>query len=175
MPANPQLSGNLMSQSTALKTTALVSVTAAATALLIQACGGGAVAQSERAQSAASPADPMIGVWDVVVTVKDCSSGTPMFSFNTMATMHQGGTMSANGDTFGVWQRESNGTYSVNLQFYRTNGDGSFAGWQKAKATRTLSADGNSYTSVITRWQVDAQGNAGPTGCASESGRRAAW
>jgi hypothetical protein len=158
-----------MNRLNALRTVALVSVTAAAGALLMQACGGGAIAQS------ASAPDPMIGLWDVDITVKDCTSGASMFSFKSMAMMHEGGTMSAGGDTFGVWKRESNGTYTVTLQFYLTANDGSITGTQKVKATRTLSADANSYTSTITRWQVDAQGNAGPAGCASESARRASW
>jgi hypothetical protein len=52
-----------MNSSRSLKTVALISMTAAATTLLIQACGGGAMAQS-------SDADPIEGVWDSTVTVQ---------------------------------------------------------------------------------------------------------
>jgi hypothetical protein len=152
-----------------MKTVALVSVTAAATTLLMQACGGGAIAQS------ADVPDPMVGLWEVGVTVKDCASGAPLTSFKTMALMHAGGTMVGGAETYGTWKRNSDGTYLVTLQFYLTNDDGSYAGTQKVKATRTLSADGNSYTSTIQRWQVDALGNVGPTGCAVETAQRASW
>jgi hypothetical protein len=152
-----------------MKTVALVSVTAAATAVLMQACGGGGVAM------AADASDPMVGVWDVAVTVKDCTSGTALASFKSMALMQSGGTMVGGAETYGVWKRETDGTYTVTLQFYLTNTDGSPAGVQKVKATRTLSADGNSYTSTIQRWQVDTQGNAGPMGCAAETAKRASW
>jgi hypothetical protein len=153
----------------ALRTATLVSITAAATALVIQACGGGAIAQSANAP------DPIVGVWDVDVTVKDCTSGASMFGFKSMSMMNAGGTMTGGADTFGIWKRESNGTYTVTLQFYLPSTDGSFTGTQKVKATRTLAADGNSYTSTITRWQVDADGKAGPTGCAAEAAKRATW
>lgn len=153
----------------ALKTVALTTVTAAATALLMQACGGGAVAQS------ANTPDAMVGLWEVDVTVKNCTSGDAMFAFKSMSLMHADGTMDGGADTYGVWKRENDGSYTVTLQFYLKNDDGSFAGVQKVKAVRKLAADGNSYTSTITRWQLDAQGNAGPTGCAAETAKRASW
>ena len=64
-----------MSTSTSLKSLALITLTATATTLLIQACGGGAVAQT------ASDADVIEGVWESVITVKDCTSSAVFTTF----------------------------------------------------------------------------------------------
>ena len=75
-----------MTSSNSLKTVALMTVTAAATSLLLQACGGGdALAQS------ASDADPVEGVWESTLTVKDCTSGAVLATFKGQSVLHRVG------------------------------------------------------------------------------------
>jgi len=69
-----------MPQSNSLKTFALVAVSAAATTLLMQACGGGANAQSTQQE-----ADPIEGAWESTVTIKDCTSGAALTTFTAAA------------------------------------------------------------------------------------------
>jgi len=93
---------------TSLKTLALVSVTALATTLLIQACGGGgAVAQS------ASDADVIEGVWDATVTNKDCTSGAVLGQpFKALIVFRRAGTVDVDnaqgrtlrGNIYGTWK-----------------------------------------------------------------------
>ena len=87
-----------MKPSKSLKTVALVSVTAAAATLFIQACGGGAVAQ------AASDADPVEGVWESTLTIKDCASGAVLTTFKGLAVLHRGGEDRSFKRTFS-WRR----------------------------------------------------------------------
>lgn len=106
----------------------------------MQACGGGAVAAST------TDPDPMVGVWDSTVTVKDCMSGAVLATFRGLGAVHQGGTWTSvnsnpptsAGPTLGTWKNEGNGSYTTALVFLRFNPDLTPAGYQKAKSTRTL-------------------------------------
>lgn len=165
-----------MTQSKALKSVALVTTTAAATLMLIQACGGGAVAQT-------AEIDPMVGVWDATVSIKDCASGAVLSTFKGQSVTHHGGTFSADnsrppttrGAAFGTWKRNANGTYLINLVFMRFAPDMSLAGTSKSTLTRTLSADGNSFTSEIAGKVIDTAGVVVQQTCASEVGQRVTW
>lgn len=151
----------------ALKTSALVSGTAAATALLIQACGGGAVAQS-----AAEATDPIIGLWDADITITDCTTGASKFSFKGHTLMSVGGTMANGGDALGTWTKNVDGTYTAQFEFEVLDSDQNHVGWQRAKSIRTLAADGKTYTAKIVRAVIDNNDVATPNGCATEAGKR---
>ena len=64
----------------------------------------------------------LIGSWDVEVTIRDCQTGTPFFSFPAMMTYDQGGTMQETdlgGPSItrlpghGVWERQNGGQYAA--------------------------------------------------------------
>lgn len=166
-----------MNSTQSLQKMSLISLCAAAVTLVMQACGGGAVAAST------TDPDPMVGVWDSTVTVKDCMSGVVLATFRGLGAVHQGGTWTSvnsnpptsAGPTLGTWKNEGNGSYTTALVFLRFNPDLTPAGYQKAKSTRTLAADGNSYASVITRQTLDMAGNVLSQGCASETATRVSW
>lgn len=167
-----------MTSFNSLQTTALVSVTAAATTLLIQACGGSdAVAQS------ATQIDPIVGVWDSTATLKDCSTGAVLGGFKGTAVLHHGGTVSADnsrpptsrGAAFGTWKHNGGAAYDMTLVFMRFNPDQTLAGTQKATVTRTLSADGNSFTSEIAGETIDTADAVVSRYCASDVGARVTW
>lgn len=98
-----------MSPLSSPKTVSLVAVTAAATLLLIQACGGGAVAQN------AADADPIEGVWESSVSIKDCSSGAVLRTFKGAGLFHRGGPLTADnsllratqGIALGNWKHDA--------------------------------------------------------------------
>lgn len=163
-----------MRQPQSLKSTALVAVTAAATLLLIQACGGSAVAQS-------SDADAVEGVWDAVITVRDCSSGATILTTRGQQMLHRGGTLSdtnaspptTRGVGFGVWRRDATAqNYNARFSFNRYNPDGSFAGTQRVTRVFTLSADGNTQTSSNSSQTLDAAGTVLQNGCAGDVSTR---
>lgn len=163
-----------MMTSNSLKSAALITVTAAAVALLIQACGGGAVAQT------AGDADAIEGVWESTITIKDCTSGATLKSFKGASLFHRGGTLSSDnsnpppsrGAAFGVWKRGSGSAYTANLWFMRFSADGTLAGTQKVQRAVTLATDNNSLTGTLTLQIIDAAGAVVQEGCGSETGVR---
>lgn len=168
-----------MTPSRSLTSAALISVTAAATMLLIQACGGGAVAQS------ADDADPAEGVWEALITVRDCSSGAAILTARGQQTLHRGGTLTdsnaappaSRGVGMGVWQRDSAGStnsagYTSHFRFMRFNPDGTYAGTQRVTRSFTLSVDGKSQTSTNTSQTLDAAGTVLQNGCATDLSTR---
>ena len=169
-----------MAPSKSLKSVTLITTTAAATLLLIQACGGGAWAE------AGGDADPVEGVWESVVTVKDCSNGAVLASFRGVAVHHRGGTVSADnsrppatrGAAFGTWKRTAGGAgnaYTATFVFMRFNPDSSLAGTQKVQRSFTLGADGNSLAGTNVVQIIDAAGVVLQQGCATETGVRTTW
>ncbi|MFT3821993.1 MAG: hypothetical protein QM750_30980 [Rubrivivax sp.] len=161
-----------MSQS--LKTVALLSVSAAATTVLIQACGGDARAQ-------AAP-DPIEGVWDVAVTQRDCSSGAAQSTFRSNQVFHHGGTFadtsthppSTRGPAWGAWTGGGTaGAYTVNFRFIRYNADGSLAGTAVSTLTVTLAADGKSFSATRASKLLDTAGNQVGALCTADAGSRA--
>ena len=166
-----------MAPSKSLKSVALITTTAAATLLLIQACGGGAWAE------AAGDADPVEGVWESVITIKDCTSGAVLASARGVAVHHRGGTVSADnsrppatrGSAFGTWKRAAGNAYTATLVFMRFNPDSSLAGTQKVQRSFTLGADGNSLAGTNAIQVIDAAGVVLQQACATETGVRTTW
>lgn len=162
-----------MTSSKSLKTVSLIAVTAAATSLLIQACGGGAMAQS-------ADADPIEGVWESSVTIKDCSSGAVLRTFKGEGLFHRGGSLTADnslpratqGIALGRWTRDAGASYTANARFLRFNADGSLAGSQKLQRVVTLAADANSFAGTVTGQVIDTAGVVLQPICGSETALR---
>src|SRR5215213_114115 len=165
-----------MTQPKALKTVALISLTAAATTLLIQACGGGAIAQAD-------DNDPMVGTWEEAVQARVCATNAVVGTFRGLGIAHKGGTFQGDnsappttrGAAFGSWKHDSGNDYTGTLIFMRFAPDLTLAGTTKVVAKRTLSADGNSYTATITRREYDLNGVQTLEGCATSDGKRVTW
>ena len=163
-----------MALSKSLKSLTLITTTSAATLLLIQACGGGAIAQT------ASDADAVEGVWESVVTVKDCTSGAVLTTFRGVSVMHRGGTMSADnsqpvatrGAAFGTWKRGTGNAYTTSFVFMNFNPDNTLAGTQKVLRNLTIAADNNSLTGTTSIKILDAAGGLLRQACATETGVR---
>jgi hypothetical protein len=163
-----------LSTSKALKSVTLIAITAAATSILIQACGGGAVAQT------ASDADVIEGVWDSTITIKDCATNAVMTTFKGAGMFHRGGTLSGDnsmpppsrGAAMGSWKRGASGNYAANLWFMRFNSDGTLAGTQKVQRTLAFGADNNSLTGTLTLQIINASGAVVQQGCGSETAIR---
>ena len=166
-----------MNSSTSLKSVALIAVTAAATMLLMQACGGDALAQS------ASDADPVEGVWESALTVKDCTSGAVLATFKGQSVLHRGGTLSADnsqptvtrGAAYGTWKRGTGNAYTSTLVFMRFNPDTTLAGTQKVVRSFTLAADGNSLMGTNTAQIINTAGVVLQQACVGETGVRTSW
>lgn len=141
----------------------------------MQACGGAdAVAQ------AADPADPIEGVWESVVTIRDFASGALQRTFKGEIVFHRGGT--ATGDNslppatrstaFGTWKLDAPKAYTARFRFLRFNPDGTLAGAQRVQRTITLAADNNSLTGTVTAQVLDKNEAVLQSMCGSESTTR---
>jgi len=161
----------------ALKTITLICVSAAATSLLIQACGGGATAQT------VSDADAIEGVWDSTVTIKDCATGATLNTFKGSSLFHRGGSLSGDnsnppptrGAAFGAWNRGTGGAYTANLWFTRFNPDGTLAGTQKVERSFVVAANGDTFSGTLTLQIINPTGAVVAQGCGSESAARVTW
>ena len=158
------------------KSAALFVLSSGAMALLMQACGGG----DAHAQSTTAAADPIEGLWQSTVSLKDCASGAPLGAFRGLTIFNAGGTANADGNQpsatkgagLGTWKRTTTGSYTIDLRFWRYGNDGLPIGQQRLTRTITLAADGRSLTSTITTQALDAGDNVVLTGCGTESGAR---
>jgi hypothetical protein len=163
-----------MTRPSSLKTVSLLAVTAAATALLIQACGGGAQAQTT------ADADPIEGVWESDVTIKDCATSAVLRSFKGVGLFARGGSLTADnslpratqGIALGNWRRGAGQSYTANVRFLRFNPDGSLAGSQKLQRTVTLATDGNSFSGAFAGQVIDTAGVVLQPLCGSETAVR---
>lgn len=158
------------------KSAFLLTATSTGMALLMQACGGG---DDAHAQSA-TPPDPIQGLWQSSVTLKDCASGATIGSFRGLTLFNQGGTANADnnqpsaskGPAMGYWSRGATGTYTVDLRFWRYDASGTPAGQQRLTRTITLAADGKSLTSTISTQALDATDTVVQQACGVETGAR---
>ena len=145
-------------------------------ALLMQACGGSNDAYAQ----AAVVADPIEGFWQSSVALRDCTSSAPFGGFRGLTTFNQGGTAIADnnqpaqtkGTAMGTWKKAANGTYTVDMRFWRYGADGTPLGQQRLTRTITLAADGRSLSSTITTQALDNADNVVQSACGSETGAR---
>ena len=156
-------------------------------AALIAGVGGPVVAQSNDSSPNARRIE---GTWLVRVTLRNCSTGAALASFNSIVTFERGGTLSETpgGVTFapgqrsdgqGSWRRTGGHTYVqrfVALIRFDTPPNppaspGFLAGWQTVTHTVELQ-DSDNLTSSGTNEFFDAGGNSYRTGCSTATGRR---
>lgn len=145
-----------------------------ATMLFVQACGGGGDAQAQQA------ADPHEGVWEAVITARDCTTNATLGTFRGAQVVHRGGTLTdtnasapaTRGPGFGIWSRNADGTYAVKFRFYRYNPDGTLAGTTVVTSKRTVSSDGNGYTGDTRSEVRDVVGAVLSQTCVADVGTR---
>ncbi len=125
----------------------------------------------------------IVGVWQVVVTPRNCATGMPVApEFQSLTTYNKGGTYAefAGGGNpilrspgHGVWQR-TNGwrSYSLKFLFLRFNASGVFIGKQRVTQTVELGASGDQSTSSGTVEVLDLNGNVIGSGCATSTATR---
>ena len=139
--------------------------------LVLQACGGGGNAVAQEVT-----ADPMEGVWESVITARDCTTSMPTGTFIGAQVYHRGGTMSdtnasptsSRGPGFGTWVK-SGATYTVEFRFYAYGADGTVSGVTRVTRNVTLgSGSSGSATSVNTNQFFDLSGVLVRSTCATD-------
>ena len=133
---------------------------------------------SEREEGSA-----LTGVWETVVTPRNCLTGLPVApDFQGLSTYNEGGTyaeIAAGGNPIlrspghGIWQRTSGRrNYSLKFLFLRFNASGVFLGKQRITQTIRLSATGDQLTSSGTVEVLDLNGDVIGSGCSTATATR---
>ena len=161
------------------------------TAALVSTSGGAAAANGSREGAA--------GTWVVQVTVRDCTTNAPLGpSFNSLVTLHDGGTISESTGSFtigqrgpghGVWTQRTRRTIAQRMVALinfdtpanlpgtpgfdpsRPVSPGFFAGWQTVTHTIRL-VDADHITSAGTNAFYKTTGELYRSGCSTAAGQR---
>ena len=124
------------------------------------------------------PVSPIVGVWDVAVTVVDCQSGALIRNVHSVQMYQADGTVSETsslgnrGPSLGYWFQQEGMLFGANYFFFRYNPDGTFASMAKAANNITMSPDGTQYTVTATIKDYDANNNLISTGCVTHTAKR---
>jgi len=154
---------------------------------LLAGVGGPALARSNSSDSSGLRIE---GTWLVQVTLRNCATGAPLGSVNSIVTFAPGGTLieTPGGVTFapgqrsdgqGFWRHAAGHTYTqrfVALIRFDTpptppTSPGFLAGWQTVTHTVEL-ADSDNLSSNGTNEFFDLNGNLYRSGCSTAVGRR---
>jgi hypothetical protein len=124
------------------------------TALTLGLVAAGSTTQVARAQNNA--AGPIIGTWDVTLTVRNCATGQALATIRELATFSRGGTLvtstagvppAAKTPGHGVWRHLTDHTYAYCFKFFRFDGAGALTGWSIVSQEALVNAGGDDYTS----------------------------
>ncbi len=128
----------------------LAIVPAFAAFLVMQACGG-----SDAAVAQEAVADPIEGVWEGAVTIRDCTTSVALAAFQGSQMFNRGGTMNdtnsspiaSRGPGWGTWVK-SGSTYTVKFRFFTYDATGNVSGVARVSRTVTLGAGASTATGV---------------------------
>ncbi|HEX2639929.1 MAG TPA: hypothetical protein VHL50_05130, partial [Pyrinomonadaceae bacterium] len=113
------------------------------------------------------------GVWQTVVTPRNCATGDPVApSFPGILLFENGGTMTGTStavtSTYGLWRREPGvPQYSFTTLALRYNAAGISVGSRRISQAITLEFPGSTFNSTGTFQDYDVNGNVVMSGCAA--------
>jgi len=140
--------------------------------------------QQSESREAAARARRIEGVWDVMVTIRDCQTGNPVnppvtvrarnmfIRGGTLTELNARGNPSLRNPSFGTWHMDNDGTYAAVFRYSRFNPDGTFS--QTVKVTRQirLSRNGDAFAANAFVEVFDPSDVLVQTGCATEAATR---
>ena len=121
------------------------------------------------------------GTWNVVVTIRNCQTGTAITSFKAMDLFIQGGSVvdtnaappSTRGPGFGSWEFLGDHNFRTTLRFYLYNLDGSFAGVRRIAQEISVGEDNNTWESTVGITVFNPAGDQVATACGTSAAVRA--
>lgn len=142
--------------------------------------------QSALAQDPGSAASPLIGTWQVKVTLLNCQTGDPLGPppFSSLLTFARGGTLSeaTTNPSFaigqrspgqGVWETKSHDVFYVRIvAFLNFSTPGFEAGQQIIEQTMTYEEQSDQLSAVVAINFTDTNGGVYRQGCAMATARR---
>ena len=157
-----------------LKNSVVALVPAFAAFLVMQACGG-----SNDAVAQEATADPIEGVWEGAVTIRDCTSSAPVATFLGSQMFNRGGTMNdtnsaptaARGPGWGTWVKSGSG-YIVKFRFFTYDAAGAVNGVVRTTRTVTPGATAGTVSSVNSSQFFDLSGALIRSTCGTDTGNK---
>lgn len=123
--------------------------------------------------------DPMLGTWDVHVTVVDCNDGHLIRTVRALQLFSRDGSFSETASTYlrgssvGTWSHgDHRGAYVASYWFFRYNTDGTPHSIAEGLNSMTLGEDGKSFTAKGTITDSDLAGNLISVGCVTHAATR---
>ena len=140
---------------------------------------GGSLAADE-GSGARAQARAIEGVWEPTVTIRDCQTEAPLFSFLSMDSYIRGGSLVAESASqpferatgLGTWRHAGARNFTSAFQFFTYAPDGTPSGRLKASTQIRLSADGKSFRSRDTFEVSDLNGTVILQGCGTREAIR---
>ncbi len=131
--------------------------------------------QASNAQSRA-----LEGVWEAVVTARDCQTQAPLFTFLSMVSYIRGGSLvleaasepSQRATGLGVWRHVGGRNFTSAFQFFTYAPDGTPAGRLRSSTRIRMSADGKAFGSSDTVEVSDLNGTVILQGCVTQEAIR---
>ena len=139
------------------------------------AAAGGPPEHDTRAQARA-----IEGVWEPVVTIVDCQTQAPLFSFLSMDSYIRGGSYVGESASepairatgLGTWRHAGGRNFTALYQFFTYAPDGTPTGKLKVSARIRLSADGKSFRATDTSEVLALDGTVITQGCGTRVATR---
>jgi hypothetical protein len=137
--------------------------------------------RQSQSREAVARARRIEGVWDVMVTIRDCLTGNPLTTVRARNMFIRGGTLtelnargnpSLRSPSFGTWQMDAEGLYAAVFRYSRFNLDGTFS--QTVKVTRQirLGHAGDTFAADAAVEVFDVNDTLVQEGCATEEATR---
>lgn len=118
----------------------------------------------------------LTGTWDSEVTVRNCATGDPIRSFQSVGSFNQGGTFSgitsgspptARTSERGLWGHVANNVYRLRFKAYLYNPAAEVIGYQVVTHEIELDEKANTYVSGGTTQIFDTSGVEIGSGCST--------
>jgi hypothetical protein len=150
------------------------------TLLLLMVLVGG-VQTIVSAQTVHARHNRIVGLWDVQVTVLNCSTGAQIATFPALHKYELGGTAQVvpggNNPTglsahMGIWQPVRKNQYQLTFKMFRFDGAGTNIGWVVAENDIAISEDATAYAGSGRAEFFDSNGNSQGASCPTFTGTR---
>jgi len=162
-----------------MKRTFSKSIFSVALALLMLA-GGTQTIASPQAASVNARQNRIVGLWDVQVTLHNCSTGAEIISYRSLHKYELGGTAQLVPATNpallsahpGIWSHVQDNDYQLAFKMFRFDAAGHNIGWAIVRNNITINEDATEYSGSGQSEIFDSNGNMLATSCPTFTGTR---
>jgi hypothetical protein len=132
------------------------------------------------AQSVNARDSRIVGVWDVQVTVRNCSTGATLANFRGLHKYELGGTgqivpatnPAALSSHVSVWEPIEKNVYQMSFKMFRFDAAGNNIGWIIVRNNVAINEDATEYVGSGKSEIFDSNGNVVGTSCPAFTGTR---